>query len=88
MSLPDEIRVSLTTGGLSFELRVGALPQGSERIFPDQICADEFRKCPDLRRVVAQAAAGALDEAVRKFERDFYLALSSVLIEMADMEAA
>ena len=88
MSIPDEIRMSLTTEGLSFELRVAALPQGCEFQFPGQGCADEFHKSGDLQLAVARAAACALDAAVLQFLKDFYPALSSVLDDVLKREAA
>lgn len=79
MSLPDEITLSITINGLSFDLRVAALRQGSELLFPDRICADEFHIAPDLQRGAVQAVACALDAAAREFQKEFYAALSKVL---------
>lgn len=84
MSLPDEIGASITVDGLSFELRVRALPQAAELLFPDRECAYEFRINHSLQLAVVQAAACALDVAARKFERDLYLALSKVLSDLSE----
>lgn len=84
MSLPDEIGASITVDGLSFDLRVSALQQGSERMFPDRICGDEFRINHGLQLAVVQAAASALDAAAYKFQEGFQASLSKVLSDLSE----
>lgn len=84
MSLPEEISVSITIDGLSFYLRVSALLQGSERMFPDRICVDEFRINHGLQLAVVQAAACALDAAAYKFQEGFQSSLSKVLSDLSE----
>jgi hypothetical protein len=84
MSLPDEIGASITIDGLSFDLRVRALPKAAELLFPSQECVYEFRISPDLQLAAAQAAASALDAAVWKFQEGFQLSLSKVLSDLSE----
>lgn len=86
MSLPDEIGVSITTEGMCFEFRVGALPQGCALLFPDRGCADEFRSAPDLSAAVARAAASVLDAAAARFLAEFQASLVDVLVRKLDGE--
>lgn len=84
MSVPDEVRVVLRSEGMIFEFRVRALPEGSRRLFPDLVCADEFRISPDLSAEVARAAASVLDAAATRFAAEFGAALTAVLARRLD----
>jgi len=79
MSLPDEINVSITIHGLSFDLRVRGLKPNSEYLFPSSGCADVFVESSCLRLEAVQAAACALDAAALKFREGFEASLSKVL---------
>jgi len=76
MSLPDEISVSITIEGLSFDLRVRGLKPNSEYLFPGSGCADVFAESSCLQSEVVQVAACALDAAVLKFREGFEASLS------------
>lgn len=87
MSLPESIHVAAETEGLSFELRVSALPRGCACLFPERGAADVFRSHPDLRGAVVREAASALDAAISRFLPGFEASLCGVLAEGLDAMA-
>lgn len=84
MSLPEEVRVEIRADGMIFKFCVLALPEGCRRMFPDQVCADEFRISPDLSAEVVRAAASVLDAAATRFAAEFGVALTAVLARRLD----